>query len=122
MAYDQTQLVQTTKRLLAAEGYLELRMPGQALESLETIDDPGPFRGAIELLRGKALWLAHRYDEAATALEYAAKSLRAPLNREAWLALSIYYRNQGQSDEALESLARARGAHPPKPRPEVRPT
>ena len=109
------------KRLASAEGYLELRMPSEALESLQGIGEPGPLRGAVEMLRGKAFWLQHRYDDAARSLRLAAQSIDAPHDRPAWLALSIYYRNHGQPGEALDSLARARGASLPKPGPEAHP-
>lgn len=122
MNFDQTQLVRTAKRLSWAEGYLQLRMPKQALESLDGIGDPGPFRPAVEMLRGKALWLEHRYDDAAKSLQFAAQHMSAPHDRSAWLALSIYYRNQGQNGEALDSLARARGASLPDTYPQAHPS
>ncbi len=117
MTLNHTQFVRTMKRLASAEGYLELRMPGEALESLEEIGEPGPLRGAVEMLRGKAFWLQHRYDDAAKSLRVAAQNIDAPHDRPAWMALSIYYRNQGQPDEALDSLARARGARLPESGP-----
>jgi len=121
MVFDQSQFVRVAKRLTSAEGYLELRMPQQALESLEGIGEAGPLAGAVEMLRGKALWLGRRYDDAAKSLRLAARSIHAPHDRPAWLALSIYYRNRGQQAEALDSLARARGATLPGPHPQSRP-
>ena len=120
MTLNHTQFVRTMKRLASAQGYLELRMPGQALESLQGIGEPGPLRGAVEMLRGKAFWLQHRYDDAAQSLRVAAQSIDAPHDRPAWMALSIYYRNQGEPGKAMDSLARARGAHLPKHGPEPR--
>lgn len=114
MIFDPHQLVRATKRLASAEGYLELHMPHQALESLERIAEPGPLRPVVEMLRGKALWMEHRYDDAARSLAYAAENMGSPHNRPAWLALSLYYQQHGQAEAALESLARARGARPEK--------
>ncbi|MBN1588687.1 MAG: hypothetical protein JW888_04155 [Pirellulales bacterium] len=121
MTFNPSQFVCAAKRLTSAEGYLELRMPRQALESLDGIGDPGPLRPIVEMLRGKALWLDRRYEDAARSLRFAARNIHSPHNRPAWLALSIYYRNHGQPGEALDSLARARGASLPERRPEARP-
>ena len=40
--------VKTVKRLFAAEGYLELGMPEQALEELALIEDPAPIEASVE--------------------------------------------------------------------------
>ena len=122
MTFDHVQFVRAVRRLASAEGYLELRMPRQALENLDGIGEPGPLRPAVEMLRGKALWLDHRYDDAARSLRFAARNIHSPHDRPVWLALSIYYRNHGQPGKALDSLARARGASLPEPRPRTRPS
>ena len=113
MSFSKTQFIRATKRLDAAEGYLELRMPRQALERLDGIGEAGPLHPVVEMLRGKALWLEHRYDDAVRSLQFAAQNIDAPHDRPAWLALSVYYKNHGQQDKALDSLARARGANLP---------
>jgi hypothetical protein len=101
------------KRLVEADGYLDLGMTRQALATLDAIDEPGGFLGAIEFLRGKALWLENRIDDAADSLRFAAEHTRAPFNRPAWLALSAYYHDHGLTDQAIDSLAHARGANNP---------
>ena len=121
MTFSQAQLARAAKRLDAAEGYLELRMPRQALESLQRIDEPGPLRPVVEMLRGKALWQLHRYDDAAKSLRFAAQNIHSPHDRSAWLALSVYYRNHGQQGKAIDSLARARGASLPQAQSKTHP-
>ncbi len=107
--------IRVLRRLVEAEGYLELGMPSQALARLEGIDDSGPLLAVVEMLRGKALWVQHRFDDAAHSLRFAAQHIHAPFDRPAWLALSWYYHNRGETDRAIQSLARARGAHFPDP-------
>jgi hypothetical protein len=43
------------RRLLAADGYLDLEMPVQALRELEAIEEPGPLEPAVQFLTGEAL-------------------------------------------------------------------
>ena len=43
------------RHLAAAEGYLELGLPGYALAELNTVADAGPFAPIAELFRGEAL-------------------------------------------------------------------
>jgi tetratricopeptide (TPR) repeat protein len=105
--------IRTLRRLTEAEGYLEMGMPSHALARLEGIDHVGPLRGAVEMLRGKAFWIQRKFEDAANSLQFAAENVNSPLNRPAWLALSWYHRNQGQTWLAIEELARARGAQIP---------
>jgi len=105
--------IRAQKRLMAAEGYLELGLPTHALECLEGLGALGPLEPIAQMLRGKALWLQRRYTDAARSLRAAAETIHAPHDRPAWLALSLYYRHAGKMAQAIDSLARARGAHPP---------
>ena len=120
MDFDRTQFVRVLKRLQEAEGYLELGMTEHTLRCLEGLGELGPFEPAAEMLRGKALWMQHRYDDAAASLRVAAHKFDAPHDRPAWLALSLYYRRAGDMNRAVQSLARARGAHLPKRKPKSR--
>lgn len=107
------QYLRIMKRLIEADGYLDLGMTRQAMNTLDTIQDPGDYLGAIEFLRGKALWMEDRIDDAVDSLRFAAEHTMSPFNRPAWLALSAYYRNNGFTDQAIDSLAHARGANNP---------
>ena len=100
------------KRVTAAVGYLELGMSEQVLASLENLGDLGPFEAEVELLRGQAFRLQHRFEDAAMALKTAATKFPAPQDKSAWLALSICYHQAGDADQALQMLARA-GAQAP---------
>lgn len=111
-------MIRIAKRLKAATGYLELGMAQHALDTLEDLEDLGPFEGPVELLRGEALRLQHRYTDAEKSLKIAARKFPSPQDRSAWLALSNCYRQAGDTDRAIRCLGRARGARPPKRRRE----
>ena len=108
-------VLKTIRRLEAAEGYLELQMPAQALEELGAIADPGPFEASISLLKGEALKGQERYDDAIAALQKAAQMIPAPHNRRAWMSLGECYRLGGREDLAnlVEAFTSAPQA-PPK--------
>ncbi len=90
----------TIRRLQAAEGYLELNLPQRARAELNAIEDQGPFEAAIALLKGEALKIEERYDEALVPLKRAATMIPAPLNKRAWRSLSECYRNSGRQELA----------------------
>lgn len=119
MTIDSGQFVRITKRLRHATGYLELGMPQHAIDCLEGLGELGPLEAAAELLRGEALRIQHRFTDAAHSLETAARKFTAPHDRPAWLALSLCYRQAGDTDRAIQMLAHARGAKPPAPRSEA---
>ena len=119
MNFDYRQLVRVAKRLREAHGYFELGLTQRTLDCLDGLGELGPFEAEVELLRGEALRREHRYDDAASALKMAAKKFPSPYDRSAWYALSLCYRQVGDVNRAIHSLARARGAGslPPKPKP-----
>lgn len=117
----QMQYIRLTKRLSEADGYIDLGMAQHALNRLEDIDEAGLLAPAVAMLRGKALWLQKRFDEAAQQLQTAADGLGSPHDRQAWLAISLYHRQQGNVDEAIEALSKARGVKPPPRRSPLRP-
>lgn len=119
MEFGKIQVVRTVKRLSEAIGYLELGMTTQALACLEGLDEPGPLTAIAEMLRGEAARREERFDDAARCFEAAARMLPAPDNKSIWLALSSFHRQAGNTDQAIESLAHARGAWPPRPEPEA---
>jgi len=120
MALTLAQLIRVAKRVKEATGYFELGMTQHTLDCLEGLGDLGPFEAEVALLRGEALRAQHRYAAAETALKTAARKFPSPFDRSAWFALSLCYRQAGDTDRAVQSLARARGAmprrRPPKPR------
>jgi len=119
MELGRIQIVRTTKRLSEAIGYLELGMTRQALAALECVDEPGPFAPLVEMLRGEAARREDRLDDATRSFEAAARLLPEPGSRAIWLALSSFHRQAGNTDLAIESLARARGAGPPRAKPKA---
>jgi tetratricopeptide (TPR) repeat protein len=119
MEFDFRQLFRVARRLKEAHGYVELDMPQHALDRLEGLGDLGPFEAEVELVRGEALRRQQRFDDAETALKNAAKKFPAPYDRSAWFALSLCYRQVGEVNQAIQSLARARGAKPRTKRPKT---
>ncbi len=117
MKFDFHQLVRVAKRLREAQGYFELGLTQRTLDCLDGLGELGPFEAEVELLRGQALRMEHRYDDAASALEAAARKFPAPYDRSAWYALSLCYRQVGDMNRAIQSLARARGAGTRRPKP-----
>lgn len=99
----------TLRRLIAAEGYLELGLPRNALEELDAIEDAGPLAPPMHYMRGEALRAEQKYEDAIQPLQTAAKLIPAPHNKQAWLALSDCLRHRGQEAmaDAAESLANA---------------
>jgi tetratricopeptide (TPR) repeat protein len=107
------QLIRVAKRLNQALGYLELGMPQQALDSLESLGPLGPFDAEVEYLRGHALRMQHRYREAARKFRLAAEKLPPQDDDAAWLALSAIYSTIGDGLKAIEMPGRTgRGNHP----------
>ena len=88
------------KRLFAAEGYLELGMPQQALRELEEIDLLAPLEASVQYLTGEALKAQERYDDAIESLQRAAQLIPAPYNKLAWMSLSECFRSNGQDELA----------------------
>lgn len=102
------------RRLAAADGYLDLGMPRQALEELALIDDFGPLDAPAQFLRGKAFKAQERYVEAIEPLERAARLIPAPFSAPIWKMLGECFRHEGQTEqadaadtEADESFAKA---------------
>ncbi len=88
------------RKLTAADGYLELNMPGRALDELAGIGDAGPLRPAVEFMTGLALKDQHRFEEAIEPLQRAVATIPAPHNRDAWVTLGECFRESGRSDLA----------------------
>lgn len=100
------------RKLAAAEGYLELGMAARAIGEIETVPAAGPFEAIAELLRGEALKLQDRLDEAIPALNRAAELFPQPFNQRALLGLSQCYRLRGDIALADETAAAMQSDNP----------
>lgn len=116
MAFDNRQLYRVAHRLREASGYLDLGMSQQTLDCLEGLGELGPFEAEVNLLLGEAYGAQERFEEAAASFKTAARALPPPHRRPAFLALSMLYREAGDTHGAIQALARARGAGLPKPK------
>lgn len=112
MTGEDLKAVKTVRRLIAAEGYLELDMPDYALEEIDAVGDPGPFEAVVELIRGEAYKGQRRYRDAIGPLKRAAELIPAPHNRQAWLSLSECFRKDGDVETAklIEKFANSPAA------------
>ena len=97
--------MRVAKRVSAAAGYLELGMSQHTLDCLENLGDVGPFEADVDILRGAAFGLQHRFPEADVALATAVEKSPAPEDKLAWIALSICYNEAGNTAKALQMLA-----------------
>ena len=83
------------RKLVKADGYMDLEMPEHALRELESIDDAGPLDPPRQYLIGRALKAQGRFEEAVKPLESAARKMPSPIRKIAWRALSECYRECG---------------------------
>lgn len=102
------------RRLAAAEGYLELGMAHRAISEIESVKNAGPFEAIAELLRGEALQLESRFDEAIPALNRAAELFPKPFNQRALMRLSACYREQGDLHLADQAALAAQNPDEPE--------
>lgn len=91
------------RRILAADGYLDLNMPTHTLKELDRIEEADSFEASVFYLRGCALKATGEFQAAIPWLEEAARLIPAPLSRFAWKSLGECYRAQG--DSAMAELA-----------------
>ena len=97
----------TVRRILSADGYLDLGMPERAIEELDRIEDAGPLEGPVHLLHGIALKQTQNHRDAITHLEKAARIMPSPIRRFAWRELVDAYRAVGS--DALADMAQKLG-------------
>lgn len=90
----------TVRRLLSADGYLDLGMPERAVEELEKIEDAGVLEGPLQLLHGIALKQTNNHTDAIPHLERAARIMPSPIRRFAWRELVDAYRAVGSNELA----------------------
>ena len=90
----------TIRRMVAADGYLELNLPGLAVEELQKVDHAGPLEGPRQLLLGLARKRSGDSEGAIRHLEQAARTMPKPARRFAWSELVSCYRCTGSEDMA----------------------
>jgi len=103
------------RRLREAEGYLELGLPAQALDVLQSRADWATVQFEANYLTGEALRELGRHRDALAALEVAAE-LR-PDDIHVAIALGWCYKRSHRLAQAIDALERARRAHPDHPLP-----
>lgn len=96
-----------TRRLQAAEGYLQLGLPDYALDELSHVEAGGPFEAMREGLTGEALKAARRFNEAIPHLRQAIDLIPGPLSCPVWISLSECYAAAGDDDASQKCLATA---------------
>ena len=96
------------RRLLSADGYLDLGMPDRAVEELAKIDNAGPLEGPVQLMHGIALKQINNNRDAIPHLERAARIMPSPIRRFAWRELVDAYRAVG-SDELADMAQKLGG-------------
>jgi hypothetical protein len=80
--------LRVAKRIEQSCGYLELSMPEQALANLEGLSSEGQLEGALQYVRGQALRMDGRLDDAVEPLSIAAKLLPEPAAKHVLLAVA----------------------------------
>lgn len=98
------QITRVIRQLTAAEGYLELELPVDALDELQKVESPGPFEGRYMWLTGQALRYQGLYDEAIAPLRHAARALPDENGRQAWEALKECLEKSGRSATAEDMV------------------
>lgn len=87
-------------KIMAAEGYLELGMPIQALDALNSLEDAGVLEAMRLFLVGEAYRRQEKYHEAIDALHQAARLFPVMESRKAWSSLSECFRLGGYHELA----------------------
>ncbi len=107
------QLTQVAKRLVEADGYIELGMLRHAMACLDRVPEAGPFEAAAKYLRERAEGAAAPNPTAVAV----ADELDSDANRPGlWLEMSECYRQAGYTSQAVNSLGKARGANSDQPK------
>lgn len=100
------------RRLAAADGYLDLGMPTQALAELDCVGNFEPLEAPVQFLRGKALKAQERYEDAIIPLERAARLIPPPFSGPIWQMLSECLRHEGHDQQAEVAETFAQNAIP----------
>jgi len=86
----------TSRRLRAAEGYLELELPDLALAEMDLVQEPGPLAVPVMWMTAEALKAQGRFEEAIAPLRQVARALPMPISRPAWESLTECLRKSGR--------------------------
>jgi len=105
--------IRQTKIQHEAEGYLELGLPENALRALARLGEPGELDPHALYLRGEALRMLKRYNEAIPALQQVGMAMAK--NIHVWIALGWCYKRIDRIDRAIEALETALTAEPEEP-------
>jgi tetratricopeptide (TPR) repeat protein len=97
---DANQTNRIARRLAAAEGYLELGLPVDALDELQKIENAGPFQAAYMWMMGESLRVQGLSEEAIAPLRQAARALPSETGHQAWEALKDCLEKSGRSATA----------------------
>ena len=95
------------RRLLAADGYLHLDLPHQAIHELNKISNAGALEGPRQLLLGLSMKRAGDLTGAVNHLESAARVMPGSVRNFAWSELASCYRESGS--DSLADLAESLG-------------
>jgi tetratricopeptide (TPR) repeat protein len=101
------------RQLAAAEGYLALEMPDQALRELSEISDPGEAAFRCGLLRGEALRAKQDYRNALHSFQQASEL--EPDDLSALLGMAWCFKRIDRVDQSIEVMRQAYQAHPDVP-------
>lgn len=101
------------RRLQAASGYLDLEMPAHALRALEGIANPEATPFEFHYLRGQALRVAGRFEEALIALSRARE--KQPDDLDVLMGLAWCFKRTDQLPRAISTMEEAYRAHPKVP-------
>ncbi|MSR56131.1 MAG: tetratricopeptide repeat protein [Planctomycetaceae bacterium] len=93
------------KQLAAAEGYLTLEMPEHALRELRAIDDPDLILFEANRLRGEALRMLARHDEALVA--YGRAFAEKPNDVDLLMGMAWCYKRTQQLPNAITAMEEA---------------
>ncbi|HXY36473.1 MAG TPA: tetratricopeptide repeat protein [Planctomycetaceae bacterium] len=101
------------RKLQAASGYLDLEMPAHALKALDAIAHPEATPFEFYYLRGQALRIAGRFEEALVALSNARE--KRPDDLDVMMAQAWCYKRTDQLPRAISTMEEAYRAHPKVP-------
>lgn len=101
------------RQLQAAEGYLSLGMPDQALEALTQVADPGESAFDCHLLRGEALRAKLDHHRALDSFRLAHKL--KPTSLDALMGMAWCFKRIDRIDQSIDAMRLAHQFHPEIP-------